>query len=88
MNVQHSLTTKDIFYHASIITLKIAHFILINMPTKKLFFPRINAIPASPNAANKIYIEIGPNNTSKLLRRDVWTFTSSRVFKKRPRHVS
>jgi len=49
MNVQHSLTTKDIFCHASIITLKIAHFILINMPTKKLFFPRINAIPASPS---------------------------------------
>jgi len=32
MNVQHSLTTKAIFCHASITTLKIAHFILINMP--------------------------------------------------------
>jgi len=38
MNVQHSLTTKAIFCHASIITLKIAHFILINMPDYKIIF--------------------------------------------------
>jgi len=49
MNAQHSLTTKAIFCHASIITLKIAHFILLNMPDYKIiFFKKSMQFPHPP----------------------------------------